>query len=401
MLNIFNSPPRPKVAGNAVAATGGLGRTFILALGTFAVGTDAFIVNGFLPEMASGFDVSAAAAGQSVTAFALTYAILAPVIATATATIPRRALLVAALLGLGLANLASALSPTLPALIVARMFAAATAAAYTPNAAAVATMLARPEQRARALSVVIGGLTIATVLGVPIGRIASIWLGWREALGLVAVLSCIAAIGVFSIMPSLPGNPRVPLGARLALLRRPGVLAVLPLTLIGMAACTAPFAYTIPVLNALSVPHATIALMLFVYGIGAVIGNFSSGYGTDRWGAKRVLVTAYVALAGSLGGMAWLAVKATAAPIATGLLMLGWGASGWAQTPAQQHRLIATAPQEAPLVVALNSSGIYFGIALGTALGGVAMSASITAVLESGLALSVLSLVFLAMTTRS
>ncbi|MFZ5674772.1 MAG: MFS transporter, partial [Pseudomonadota bacterium] len=116
----------------------GLGSVLILALGTFAVGTDAFIVAAFLPSMAAGLGVTTAMAGQSMTVFAVAYALLAPVIATFTATAPRRRLLIAALLLLGLANIGSALAPSFAILIVTRIVAAAAAAAYTPNAGAAA-----------------------------------------------------------------------------------------------------------------------------------------------------------------------------------------------------------------------------------------------------------------------
>ncbi|WZB66322.1 MFS transporter [Achromobacter xylosoxidans] len=111
-----------------------LGSTLVLALGTFAVGMDAFIVSAFLPEMAEDLSVSASMAGWSVTAFALAYALLAPIIATMTSTVARRRLLVSSLFLLGLANIASAACTTLGLLILTRIAAAASAAAYTPNA---------------------------------------------------------------------------------------------------------------------------------------------------------------------------------------------------------------------------------------------------------------------------
>src|SRR3546814_373774 len=149
------------------------GAILVLALGTFAVGTDAFIVAAFLPMMAADLGVSTAVAGHSVTAFALAYALLAPVIATLTTRIPRRTLLCTALALLSVANIGSALAMSMPWLIATRVAAAATAAAYTPNAGAVAATLVPPEFRARALAIVFGGLTVATALGVPLGRVAS------------------------------------------------------------------------------------------------------------------------------------------------------------------------------------------------------------------------------------
>ncbi len=372
-----------------------LARTAVLALGTFAVGTDAFVVAGFLPAMAHSLHVSPATAGQSVTVFAIAYAVLAPVLATCTARLPRRTLLVAALLVLGAANLLSALAPNLPALLAARVLAAAGAAAYTPTAGAVGAALVRPELRARALAVVIGGLTVATALGVPLGELAGRLLGWRSALGLVAALCLLVALGVGLIMPQLPGNPRVPLRTRLAAVRRPGVLAVLPLTVLGMAASYTVYAYSVPLLRAVGVGAGGVLPMLFLYGLGAVPGNLLAGWATDRFGAVPVLAAGYLGVAFSLALLGWAAAAHLSAPLLVAVLVLAWGAGTWTQTPPQQHRLIAAAPAHAPLVISLNASAIYLGIGAGTALGGLTLGAGPAAVFLAGAALAALAALLL------
>ncbi|NBE83555.1 MFS transporter [Micromonospora rubida] len=374
--------------------------TAVLALGTFAVGTDAFIVAGFLPAMASSLHVSTAAAGQSVTVFALSYAVLAPVVATVTARLPRRRLLVAALTVLFLANLGSALAPNLPILILTRVLAAAGAAGYTPNAGAAAAALVRQEQRGRALAVVVGGLTVATALGVPLGSLFGRLFDWRPVLAGVAMLCLLVAAGVHLVMPELPGNPRTPLRQRLAVLRRPGVFVVLPLTVIGMASCYTAYAYSVPALHASGMPLSAASTILFLYGVGAVLGNLTAGYATDRWGWAVVLGTAYVAMAATLAGLGRLAATHAAVPALVGLLALVWGASSWAQTPPQQHRLIAAAPGESPLVISLNSSGIYLGIALGTTLGGVTFHRGFPTMYAIGAAGAVLALLILLASAR-
>lgn len=347
----------------------GLGSVAILALGTFAVGTDAFIVSGFLPSIAQSLQASNSLTGLSVTVFAGTYALLAPVLATVTAPWARNRVLVGALVVLAVANLLSALAPDIWTLLASRALAAVGAAAYTPTATAAGGALVRPELRARAFSLVTGGLTVATALGVPLGNLVSQWFGWRTALGMVAALAGLACAGVALIMPSLPGQPRSSLRARLAVLRRPAVAWVLPLTVVGMTACYIVYAYSVPALQALGIADGRIGMMLLCYGVGAVLGNLLAGYATDRWGPTPVSATAYVAMAASFGIMAWLAVAGAGHDVAVGLLVLVWGMSSWGQTPPQQLRLTNAAPQEAPLVVALNASCIYLGIALGTALG--------------------------------
>ncbi|MDR8413771.1 MFS transporter [Nonomuraea sp. 3-1Str] len=378
----------------------GLRRTLILALGTFAVGTDAYVVAGFLPAMARSLGVSESAAGQSATVFAVTYAVLSPVLATLTSRFPRRPLLAGALVVLALANLGSALAPNYPALMVTRVVAAAGASVFTPNAGAVAAALVAPRQRARALAVVVGGLTVATAVGVPLGNLAGRLLDWRAALALVAAMCAVGAAGVRAALPPLPGNPRVPLRERLAALRQPGVVAVLPLTVLGLAASYGLYAYTVPLLRTLGAGPSAETWLLFLYGAGAVAGNAVAGAAVDRRGPIRVLATGYAGIAVALAALAWTAHAGVHWLPLTALLVAAWGASTWSQTPAQQVRLISAAPAETAVVVGLNASAMYAGIALGTALGGVLLPSGPAVAFAVHAALTVAALAYLAATRR-
>ncbi|MEN3538946.1 MFS transporter [Microbispora sp. ZYX-F-249] len=382
------------------AAPRGLGSTLVLALGTFAVGTDAYVVAGFLPAMAHSLHVTESTAGQSATAFAIAYAVLSPVLATALARMPRRALLVGALTVLALANLASALAPDFGALIVTRVVAASGAAAFTPNAGAVAASLVAPAQRGRALAVVVGGLTVATALGVPLGNLAGKMLDWRAALGLVAVLCAVCAAGVRAAMPALPGGPRVPLRERLAALRRPGVVAVLPLTTLGLAAGYGLYAFAVPVMRALGAGAPAETWLLFLYGAGAVAGTLVSGAMVDRHGPIPVQAVGFAVLTVTLAVSAWAAGAGTHWPPLTASLMAAWGAATWFQTPAQQVRLINAAPRQTAVVVGLNSSALYAGIGLGTALGGALLAVGPSVALAVCAGLALMCLPYLGVTRR-
>ncbi|MGW5265558.1 MFS transporter [Microbispora sp. NPDC004025] len=382
------------------AAPRGLGSTLVLALGTFAVGTDAYVVAGFLPTMAHSLHVTESAAGQSATAFAIAYAVLSPVLATALARMPRRALLVGALTVLALANLASALAPDFGALIVTRVVAASGAAAFTPNAGAVAASLVAPAQRGRALAVVVGGLTVATALGVPLGNLAGKMLDWRAALGLVAVLCAVCAAGVRAAMPALPGGPRVPLRERLAALRRPGVVAVLPLTTLGLAAGYGLYAFAVPVMRALGAGASAETWLLFLYGVGAVAGTLVSGAMVDRHGPIPVQAVGFALLTVTLAVSAWAAGAGTHWLPLTAVLMAAWGAATWFQTPAQQIRLINAAPRQTAVVVGLNSSALYAGIGLGTALGGALLAVGPSVALAVCAGLALMCLPYLGVTRR-
>ncbi|MFF0574346.1 MFS transporter [Streptosporangium saharense] len=381
--------------------TGGLGRTWVLALGTFAVGTDAFVLAGFLPDVAASLHVSTSGAGQAVTVFAATYALAAPVVATVTARLPRRALLVAALVLLAVANVGSALAPDLPLLLVTRILAAIGAAAYTPTAGAVSAALVRPELRARALAVVVGGLTVATALGVPLGGAIGAVMGWRAALGLVAALCLVTALAAGALTPSLPGAVPVPLRTRLAALRQPGVVTVLPLTALGMAAAYTAYAFVVPALHALGVTGSGTVWMLSAYGLGAVAGNLAAGVAADRVGPVRTLTVGYTLMAVTMAAFALLAVTGARTPGVVALLAATWGAASWCQTPPQQHRLIEAATAQAPLLVALNSSAIYLGISAGTAVGGLTMPIGTGTTFVVATALTLAALTWLAVSPPS
>ncbi|MFE7190450.1 MFS transporter [Kitasatospora sp. NPDC057595] len=398
MFNVSLSGSKKAKTPGEVPGRDVLGAVPALALGTFAVGTDAFVVAGFLPELAADLGVPTATAGQAVTVFAASYALLSPVLATLAARLPRRRLLVGALVGLALANLASALAPDFAVLLASRVAAAAAAAAFTPNAGAVAAFLVRPQRRARALAVVVGGLTVATALGVPLGGLAGQWTGWRWALGAVAGLALLVAGAVAVLLPYLPGDPRVPLRERLAVLRRPAVRAILPLTVLGMAAAYTVYAYSVPALAAVGLTARDTAWALGLYGVGAILGNLAAGLATDRLGGVRVLTAGYVVMAAGLAGLGALAATGTHAPALVGLLMVAWGAGSWCQTPPQQHRLIAAAPGEAPLVVALNSSAIYIGIGTGTLIGGLTAGPGATTMYVVAAGLALLALAYLSLT---
>jgi signal transduction histidine kinase len=256
----------------------------VLGLGTFAVGMDAFAIAGFLPSMAGELHVSIVDGGQSVTAFVVAYAVLAPVLALTTARVPRRVLLIGALLLLSAANLGSALAPTLPVLIASRVLAAAGAAAYTPIAVAVCATLVRPGHRARALAVIVGGMTLATALG----SLAGDRLGWRAAMGMVSLVCLLACAGVLLTMPALPGRARLPLGAMATVLRRSAPPVLLSISVLGMAAAYAVYSYRVPALSDAAVPEIVAVLTLFLYGVGAVLLNAVSGLREAREERLRI-----------------------------------------------------------------------------------------------------------------
>ncbi|GAA4505722.1 hypothetical protein GCM10023191_061840 [Actinoallomurus oryzae] len=271
MSCISSSPSRSP--GRGLAAPGELSPTLVLVLGTYAVGADAFVIAGFLPSITDTLHVSTAAGGRAITVFVLTYAVLAPVLFATTARVPRRVLLAGALVVIGLANLVSALAPTLPVLIAGRMLAAAGAATYTPIAAQVCTTLVRPRARLAALIVIISGMAIAITLGLALGDVAGRWLGWRAVLGTVSLVCLLAGAAVALTLPSLPGRAR----ARMRPALRPGLPAVVPIAVLCVAVAYGVYAYFVPQLKAIGLPDAAAVVVLFAYGLGAMFANLVTG----------------------------------------------------------------------------------------------------------------------------
>ena len=341
-------------------------RTYLLAAGAFAVGTSAYVVSGVLPAVSGELGVSLSAAGQLATAFALAYAVGAPLLATVTARWDRRTVLLAALVVAAVGNGLSALATTYPVLIVGRIIAALGAAAYTPAATLVATALLPPAQRARAVALVFGGLTLALAIGVPAGDLLGSSIGYAGVFAAVAVVSALVAAAVPLCLPRIAPPPAVPLRERFAVAADRRVLTVLAMTVIGVLSAMVVFIYVTPLLNATAGIHgATIALLLLLYGLGAMVGNTWGGRAADRFGTVPTL---FAVLAGIGVTVAVLSLTATTVVGAAVVLTL-WGVFCWAFNPPVQSLLLDLAPAGG-LVLSLNASAIYLGTALAGVVGG-------------------------------
>lgn len=344
-----------------------------LALGTFVIGTDAFVVAGVLPAIARTLRVSVADAGLLVTAFALAYAIGAPVLTTVAAARERRRVLVAGMVFLAVANLAAALAPSYSVLLGARVVAAVAGGLYSPIALATAVQVSPDAERGRAVALVLAGLTVSLVVGVPLGSLLGALGSWRWTFGFVAGLAAACAIALRMRLPVVVPAPASPLAVRLRLLRRPVVVATLAASFLWITGAFAVYTFIAPVLTAATHWSSTgISGLLVVYGAAAFAGNHLGGVGADRWGAKRVLTVALASLVASLTllGYATGAGASTFGVAAAVAALAAWASAGWALTPAQSHRLIELTPAAGAEVLSLNTSAIYFGVAAGAAVGG-------------------------------
>jgi predicted MFS family arabinose efflux permease len=349
---------------------------FWLALAAFAIGTEAFVIAGLLPIMAADLNVTLAATGQLVTVYAITYAIGSPILAVLFSNFDRRTVVSLALVCFIVGNLLAAVATTFGTLLLSRMLMAVGAGLCMPTAMAVAIAIAAPERRGRAASLVISGLTVATVLGVPLGTWVGSHFGWRSTFVMVAALGAVALAGLLLGLPR--GLPRTAatLGQRLAVARHPEVLKTLAVTCMwGLGGFTS-FTYLAVPLHRLGFDANGISLALLVFGVAAAIGNTLGGAMSDRIGPLR---TSTLGLIGMMLSLTLQSAALTFAPPATaGVLFLVFiftqGIAGWMFYPGQVAHLVRITPEASVIALSLNASAMYIGFAGGSALGGVVLS---------------------------
>ncbi len=350
-----------------------------LALGTFAIGTEGFMIAALLTIIAADIRVSVAQAGLLVSIFALAYPTSSPVLTAVTGRVDRRRLLIASMSLFALLNMAAAMAHSFLALAAARVLLAFAAGIYTPNANALAGALVPAEQRGRAIAVVNGGLTAAIALGVPLGAVVGERFGWRMTFVGVGALSAVAAAGLAQGLPRGVGAAMVSasLGDRVRAVRNPRVARTLVVTTVWASGSYAVYTYVAPLLySATPLRGSQIGLALFTWGLAAGFGLFVSGNATDRLGSGLVLRASLTSLVLGLAGLAVVAnVVAPARAVVPVLAAMAlWGMSSWAFFPAQQTRLIEiVGVPSAPVALSLNASFMYLGFSLGAALGGFAL----------------------------
>lgn len=341
-------------------------RLFILALGGFVIGTDLFVIAGILPVIVEDLHISVSDAGFLVTVFALTYAISSPILASISANFNRRNILVASLMAFTLANVLAALSSTFVMLIITRIIAALAASLYSPLSSAIAVSLVSPEKRGRALAIVLGGLTVAIVLGVPLGTLVGTAYGWRATFWLIAVIGGLATVSIMMFIPSTPNSNSIGLYDRIALLVKPKIFfAILPTILWTVGGFTI-YTYIAEILRFIAHLDAnTIAAILLLFGAASVAGNYLGGYMADLFGPLTTISIGLGVLVLDFFLLPWSSTIIVGACIIVGV----WGIAGWMINPPQQHRLVGLAPDMPGIILSLNGSAIYLGIGIGAALG--------------------------------
>ncbi len=342
------------------------GALWALLAGNFVIGTGVMVVPGTLNEISTSLAVNVATAGQLITAAAAVMCIGAPLLAAAVAGWDRRQLLALTLLWYAAGHVLSALMPSFAALLPVRMLTVIAPAIFTPQAAACAGMLVPPEQRGRAVTFVFLGWSMASVLGLPIGALIGGHLGWRMAFLAIAALSVVSAASVWLTLPQGIRPAALTAAALSRVLSSPVLMGILSVPSRQGAGQSVSFGDFGPILKqGFGADATTLSVMWALFGACGLVGNMVVSRFIDRIGAGRMVLVTTVLIALSLllwpmaSTLAWLAV-----------VLVPWGLGCFATNSAQQARLVGLAPALAPGSVALNSSGIYTGQAVGAALGG-------------------------------
>lgn len=349
---------------------------FWLAVATFAIGTEGFVIAGLLPVIAADMQISLAATGQLVTVYALTYALGSPILAVAFNNFDRRDVLTLALGCFIAGNLLAVAASSFPLLLASRMLMALGAGLCTPTAIGVAVAIASPERQGRAVALVISGITVATVVGVPLGSLIGNKFGWRATFVLVAVLGAVALAGLLFGLPR--GLPRTTatLAQRLAVARHRAVLYALATTMLWAIGGFTVFTYLSVPLHYLGFDASEISLALLVFGSAAAIGNMLGGTLADRFGPVPTAAVGLASMATALilQSPTLKFMSPEHARYVLLLLIFCWGIAGWTFYPAQVASIIRIDPQASMIALSLNSSAMYLGFAVGGAAGGLVLS---------------------------
>jgi MFS transporter, DHA1 family, inner membrane transport protein len=346
-----------------------------LAVGSFGIGMTEFVVMGLLPNIAEDLlpaqwaaspEAAIAQSGTLISLYALGVVVGAPTIAASVARFPRHRVMILLALALTLFNALTFVAPTFELVAASRFLAGLPHGAYFGIGALVAADVLGPGKRAKGVAFVLTGLTIANVVGVPLGTLLGQQVGWRAAFVVVAGIFALATVCIGFFVPEHPGDPVRTLRAELRVFRIGQVWLTLGIGAIGFGGFFAVYSYVAPMITEVTgSPEWVVPIILILMGLGMTIGNLVGGYFSDV-NLKRTMLIGLIALAFVLGGLAltaqWLFVL--------GFFVIATGFVSAALSPAIQTRLMDVAGDNQSIAAALNHSSLNLGNSLGAFLGG-------------------------------
>ncbi len=374
---------------------------YALALGGFGIGLTEFVIMGLLPEVGADFGVSDTAAGYLISGYALSVAIGAIFLTIALTRVSRKRALLGLMVLFILGNMISAIAPDYTTMMIGRIVAALCHGAFFGIGAVVAAQLVAPTKKAAAISAMFGGLTIANVLGVPLGTLLGQAAGWRSTFWAITAIGVIAFIGIAALVPSLTGSGDALKGGlrqEFTAFRLPQVWLSIAITILGYGGMFGGFTYIAFTLTEVSgFASSAVPWLLIVFGSGLFVGNIAGGRFADR-NLGRTLIVMLAVLTGVLALFALTAGNQVTAVI--GLLLMG--TFGFAPVPGMQMRVMAHADKAPTLASGANIAAFNIGNALGAWIGGLTLAAGMgyTSPLWAGAVVTALGLVVLLVAVR-
>ncbi|KPB23250.1 MFS transporter [Pseudomonas savastanoi] len=370
----------------------------ILALSAFAIGTTEFVIMGLLPDVAADLGVSIPGAGWLVTGYALGVAVGAPFMAMATAKLPRKAALVTLMGIFIIGNLLCALASDYNVLMFARVVTALCHGAFFGIGSVVAAGLVPANRHASAVALMFTGLTLANVLGVPLGTALGQYAGWRSTFWAVTVIGVIALIGLIRFLPTNRNEEKLDMRAELAAPKGAGIWLSLTMTALFSASMFTLFTYIAPLLGEVTgVSPKGVTWTLLLIGLGLTAGNVIGGKMADRR-VSSTLIAVFVSMAVISTALSWT----SAALIPTEITLFLWAVAAFAAVPALQINVVTFGKAAPNLVSTLNIGAFNVGNALGAWVGGsvIAHGLGLTSVPLAAAMLAVLALLITLITFR-
>lgn len=337
-----------------------------LTIGAFAIGMTEFLVMGLLPNVADDLKVTIPQAGQIITSYALGVAIGAPILTMLTHSVAKKRLLLLLMLIFILGNAFSMLAPTYPLLIGARILTALAHGTFLGAGTLIATHLVAANRRGSAVALVLAGLTIANIVGVPFGTFIGQQFGWRASFGVITLLGILALFGIWKYIPFIKGDQHVSVMQEIKAVIKPQVLLTLVTGLFGCASLFALFTYVSPVLQQISgFQEHSVTWILVMFGVAVTVGNIIGGKLSD-WKLVPYLMMNFAFLSLIL---ALLSVTLSN-PVLALITICVWGAAAFSVMPGIQLRSMTLASEAPMLVATSNHSFLNMGNAMGAYLGG-------------------------------
>ncbi|MEA1854581.1 MFS transporter [Cytobacillus sp. FSL W7-1323] len=343
-------------------------RVYLLTIITFIVGLVELIIAGILPLIATDLGVSLGEVGMLISLFSLSFAISGPVLLSLTAKIERKRLFLFVLFVFFLSNLMIVVMDGYVSLLVGRVLSAMCAALLISLCLTIASQISGEKYRARAIGIVLMGVSASLVFGIPFG----LWLGnefsWRAPFLFISILTLIIMIVVYFALGPIEAKRGLPLKEQLKALKNKKIVLVQLTSILFFAGHMSLYAYLTPFLSeTMSITGNSLSLIYLIIGIVAVCGSFLGGQITDRLGAKRSIIIVLSAFIVTIILIPYL--QFSLALFICALLL--WNLLSWSLQPAIQSYLVSAAPETSDIQQSLNNSGVHVGMAIGSTVGGI------------------------------